>query len=127
LAGDAWVSFAFLLGFALSVILGELWASRDPDTPFNFLCGAIGFAAVASVFLQLYQWLGLTRSDGMTDIWVLYMNDGGRPLRQSRATEPAGDSADLGSGRHRLGSTQTGFWQMGCIPCWLCLFSSDWP
>ncbi|MBK8071966.1 MAG: O-antigen ligase C-terminal domain-containing protein [Ramlibacter sp.] len=79
LAGDAWVSFAFLLGFALSVILGELWASRDPDTPFNFLCGAIGFAAVASVFLQLYQWLGLTRSDGMTDIWVLYMNDGGRP------------------------------------------------
>lgn len=79
LAGDAWVSFAYLFGFALAAVLGELGTMHGRSGVVDFLLGAIGIAAIVSVVLQLYQWFGLTRSDGMLDIWVLFLNDSGRP------------------------------------------------
>ena len=79
LPGDAWVSFAFLFGFALAVALGETWQDLNTDAPLDFMFGAIAIAAIACVGLQLYQMLGLTKSDGIADIWVLYLDDRGRP------------------------------------------------
>lgn len=79
LRGDAAMSSAFLLGFALAFSLGENWTRHSGATAVSFVLAAAGMAAYASVGFQLYQWLGLTNFDGATDIWVLYAGGRGRP------------------------------------------------
>jgi O-antigen ligase len=72
--GNSWISTAYLLGFLLAVLTGACWA-RSGEQVSDGLFLAIGIASIASVGLQLHQWLQLDR----LDIWS--MGQGlGRPF-----------------------------------------------
>lgn len=74
-AGTAWISTAYVLGFALSLVTGVLWESAKPDQMADALFFAIGLASIVSVGLQLHQWLSLD----LLGVWS--MGDGyGRPF-----------------------------------------------
>jgi len=72
------ISVLYIAGFLFCQLIGQQWQKWRPLGVGNFLFSAIGIAAIASVGLQLYQWLGLTRENKMTDIWILAL-EGGRP------------------------------------------------
>ncbi len=76
-AGQAWISSAYLLGFLLALLAGARWEQASPDQLAHAFFMAIGMAAIASVGLQLYSWLGLSESGAM-GIWALGVA-GGRP------------------------------------------------
>lgn len=76
-AGQAWISSAYLLGFLLALLVGAQWELASPKQLAHGLLMAIGLAAVGSVSLQLYAWLGLYES-GFLGIFVLDPV-GGRP------------------------------------------------
>jgi O-antigen ligase len=60
-AGDAWLGTAYLLGFGLSVWLGQqLVASFGAGRVLQAFSGLLVTAALASMGLGLYQWLQLT-------------------------------------------------------------------
>jgi len=60
-AGDAWTATAFLLCLSLSAIFGQNLAERvSPSTLFEGISLLLVAAGIASVGLQLYQWLSLT-------------------------------------------------------------------
>jgi O-antigen ligase len=60
-AGDAWLGSAYLLGFGLSVWLGQcLTAHFGADSVLRAVSGLFIAAALASMGLALYQWLRLT-------------------------------------------------------------------
>ena len=69
-AGLAWISTAYLLGLLLAVLIGCLWHGWRPRLLGHYLFGSILLAAVVSVGLQIYQWLGFAEERGVTDIWV---------------------------------------------------------
>lgn len=74
LAGNSWISTAYLLAFLLTVLVGARWAATGAQAT-DGLFLAIGIGAIASVGLQLHQWLALDR----LDIWS--MGEGfGRPF-----------------------------------------------
>jgi O-antigen ligase len=73
LAGNAWISSAYLLGFLLALLTGARWEKFTPGQVADGLFLAIGIAAVLSVGLQLRQWLGL---EGL-ELWTM----GGGPDR----------------------------------------------
>ncbi len=56
-AGQAWINGAYLLGFALALIVGSQWERLAPGQAADGLFLAIGAAAILSVGVQLYQWL----------------------------------------------------------------------
>jgi O-antigen ligase len=59
-AGDAWLGFVYLLGFALSVWLGQrLAATFGAERVLQAFAGIVLAAALASMGLALYQWLQL--------------------------------------------------------------------
>src|SRR5258706_7049937 len=59
-AGDGWIVFAYLLGFALAQMLGQALATRlGIDVLSERLAGLFVAASWACVGLQLYQWLRL--------------------------------------------------------------------
>ncbi|WP_296510155.1 O-antigen ligase family protein [Rhodoferax sp.] len=66
-SGTVWVSSAYLLGFSLLVALGAQWERVAPNQLADGLFFAIGLAALISVGMQIYQWLGLEH----LDIWVI--------------------------------------------------------
>lgn len=66
-SGQAWISTAYLLGFLLSLLVGARWERNRPGQAVRALFFAIGLAAVASVGMQLYQWLSLS---GL-DTWIV--------------------------------------------------------
>jgi hypothetical protein len=70
-AGQAFVVALYMLGFLFAQAIGQQWQKWRPIWLGNILFAAIGIASIASVGLQLYQWLGLTRGSGMTDIWII--------------------------------------------------------
>jgi len=74
LAGTAWVSFAYLLGFSLAIFVGQRWENHSPEQVGDGLFLAIGMAAFVSVGLQLHQWQQLD----LIDIWSMG-NGLGRP------------------------------------------------
>ncbi|MBG6076767.1 PglL family O-oligosaccharyltransferase [Polaromonas sp. CG_9.11] len=76
-AGQAWISSAYLLGFLLALLIGARWELASPAQLAHGLFIAIGLAAMASVGLQLYTWLGLSES-GVMGIWSLGLT-GSRP------------------------------------------------
>lgn len=78
--GDAWVSLAYLFGFALAVAFGELWAKQASGAPASFLFLPVVIAGLVSVGLQVDQWTGGTEGDAPTDIWVMYLPPGMRPF-----------------------------------------------
>ena len=71
--GDAWISSAFLLGFALTLLSAARSEVRHPHQMLNGLFLAIGLASIVSVGLQLQQWLQTDASE----LW----NMGGSPVR----------------------------------------------
>lgn len=73
-SGEAWLYFLFLLGFALSLALGDRWESLRSQQAIDGLFLAIGIAALGSVIFQLSQWLGVES----LGIWLLPV-DSGRP------------------------------------------------
>lgn len=58
-AGTAWISFAYLLGLILAILVGQMWESTSPSQVGDALFLAIGIAAIVSVGLQFYGWLEL--------------------------------------------------------------------
>lgn len=79
LVGDAWIVSLYLLGAFSASVAGTYWAKSDAESPVDFLFLAIILAGVISVGLQIYQWLGMTHDDGMTDIMVLHLEGHSRP------------------------------------------------
>jgi hypothetical protein len=79
LLGDAVVSSAYLFGFALAVVLGEVVARRDASQATAWIWLAVALAALISVAIQLNQWTGGTEGDTPLDIWVMYLQPGMRP------------------------------------------------
>lgn len=73
LAGNAWISSAYLLGFMFALLAGAQWEKFTPGQVTDGLFLAIGVAAILSVGLQLRQWLGL---EGL-ELWTM----GGGPDR----------------------------------------------
>jgi O-antigen ligase len=67
--GQAWRGAAFTLGFVVSMVVGSYWESVNPSQAIDGLFLAIGIAAIASVGLQLYQWLGLYVE--ALNLWVM--------------------------------------------------------
>lgn len=59
LPGSVWMSFAYLLGFCLVVACGARWEALAPGQLLEGLFLSLGIAAIASVWLQLRQWLVL--------------------------------------------------------------------
>jgi len=70
-SGHAAVVSLYIAGFFCAQMLGQHAEQRWPHRSAGVLLGAIGIAAGVSVGLQFYQWMGLTRGDEVTDIWVL--------------------------------------------------------
>lgn len=66
-AGQAWIASVYLLGFALSTLVGAHAQEQRPDTALDALFLAIGIAAIVSVGIQLYQWLSLSGAD----LWIM--------------------------------------------------------
>jgi O-antigen ligase len=59
-AGDAWMVMLFLLSFALAQVAGQRLSTRfSIEVFFDVMAGLFVTAAICSVGLQLYQWLGL--------------------------------------------------------------------
>lgn len=76
-AGQAWMSSTYLLGFLLALLIGARWESGSPGQLAQALLLAIGVAALVSVWLQFYTWLGLWEGNLM-DIWSMGLS-GDRP------------------------------------------------
>lgn len=73
-AGIAWVGSAYMLGFALTVLVAYRWEEHAPGQLGDGVFVAILIAALLSVGLQLHQWLGLD----LLDVWLMG-SGGGRP------------------------------------------------
>jgi len=67
--GGAWITSAYLFGFALSIGCGALCDRADAGTMLDALFGAIGLAALATVCIQCYQW---ANPSDMAGLWVGY-------------------------------------------------------
>lgn len=80
LAGDAAVTFSYLMGLSLAIMTGEVLVRRHPYLFLSCVFFAVVVAGVVSVMLQTKQWLGGTEDDTVTDIWVMYMPAGMRPF-----------------------------------------------
>ena len=76
-SGQAWLGSAYLMGLLVVLIFGAYWESVSPGQAIDGLFIAISVAAIISVGLQLYQWLGL--SVGGLDLWVVGLS-GTRPF-----------------------------------------------
>lgn len=55
--GEAWINSLYLLGFVMAHFLGAYWEKIEPSQCLDFLFLGIGVAALASVGIQLHQWL----------------------------------------------------------------------
>lgn len=75
LPGTVWIATAYLFGFFLALLIGAHWESANSGQLVDGLFLAIAIAAIASVALQLHQWLGLE----LSDIWIVG-NSTGRPF-----------------------------------------------
>jgi len=77
--GDAWMSGAYLFGFALAMMVGRK-ARTMPNFVLDVVLGAALSASLLSVGVQLYQWLGLHRLDELAGLGVWLMHtSGARP------------------------------------------------
>jgi len=76
-AGDAWMAFAYLMGFALAIWTGQrLAALHGRGAVVERVMGLVLVAAVASMGLAMYQWLSL---QGL-GIFAADLPPGGRPF-----------------------------------------------
>ena len=75
LAGTAWISCLYLLGFLLAILTGARWESSGTGQLADALFLAIGVAAIGSVGVQLCQWLNTTGGCLCSGDWVLPLAD----------------------------------------------------
>lgn len=68
LPGFAWIATLYLLGLLLSLQVGARSERDHPELAISAVLGAIAVAAVASVGIQLYQWMSLDVS-----LWIIPM------------------------------------------------------
>ncbi|WBY00108.1 Wzy polymerase domain-containing protein [Ramlibacter tataouinensis] len=78
LADSALVGSLYMLGLAAALAVGEQWSRQRPDEPASLVLSAAALAALVSVALQIYQWLGFAQAPELTDIWI-FPSTGGRP------------------------------------------------
>ena len=57
--GVAWINAAYLLGLVVTMLAGTAWERTSPAQVADLLFTAVVVGAVASVGLQIHQWLGL--------------------------------------------------------------------
>ena len=98
-SGGAWITFAYLAGFALSIGCGALWDRVDARAILDFLFQAIGMAALVTVCIQCYQW---ANPGEMAGPWVGY-------------TLPTRLAGNFGQSNH----TATFLLWGGCAAAWL--------
>lgn len=70
-SGDAWVSAAYLFGFAAAIALGTAWAAADSPRAAELLCVTILAGAVISCGLAALQ----ARPGEPWDLWLVQMQD----------------------------------------------------
>jgi hypothetical protein len=75
-SGTGWVAGAYLLGAALSMVLGATWHRGRPGQPLAALLAAVLIAGFLTIGLQLAQWVGV---DDALDIWTMGTGNG-RPF-----------------------------------------------
>ena len=74
--GDAWIASLYLLGAALAVVTGHrLVRVHEPELALSMFWWVVLAGALASVFVALCQWLGLT-----IGLLAVDMRPGGRPF-----------------------------------------------
>lgn len=80
LPSDAWISCAYLLGFALAVFAGEAWVQRrtSPEIAALLVLG-IGVAGLLSVALQISQWTRMIYGSTALAAMVMELPSGMRP------------------------------------------------
>ena len=78
LAGTAWISSIYLLGFLLAILAGARWESFRSGEAADSLFFAVGCAAIASVGLQLCQWLNLSERCFCSGPWIFAYADNSR-------------------------------------------------
>lgn len=71
-SGQAWISSAYVLGFALALLTGQQWQRLNAKWMERFFFLAVLIAGVVSVSIQLIQWFRLTESLDLLNIWILY-------------------------------------------------------
>jgi O-antigen ligase len=69
-AGQAWIGSAYVAGLLVAMLTGAQWERSRPGQVADALFCAIGFAAIVSVGIALYQWLDMRGQD----VWILGMN-----------------------------------------------------
>lgn len=75
--GQALISFTYLTGFFLAIILGAQLEKSNRNLIVDILFGGVLIASVVSVYIQLSTWLGIS-SDSYADIFIL-SHTGSRP------------------------------------------------
>jgi len=75
-AGDALITLAYLVGFAVAVLVGKQLAYSNHHVLFLAVAGCFVCGATLSSFIALYQWFGLSQWGS----WVADMPPGGRPF-----------------------------------------------
>lgn len=75
-SGQAWLYTAFVLGLLLALLVGAQWEAATPGQAADGLFLAIGIAALASVGMQLRQWLGLADDGIEMTIWTAEFTPG---------------------------------------------------
>jgi O-antigen ligase len=78
LRSDALVSSLYLAGFAAAFAFGQQGESGSAARPVQWILLAAAAAALVSVGIQIYQWLGFAVNQGLKAIWILD-SDGTRP------------------------------------------------
>lgn len=74
--GDAFVTSFYLFGFGVAVLLGRCASATPKAQALVYFASLVLLAATVSVFIALYQWLGLQE----IGVWIIDMRPGGRPF-----------------------------------------------
>lgn len=69
--GQAAMGAIYIAGFLFAQIAGQQLQAWRPRWTGNIFFGAILAAALVSVGMQLFQWLGFARDSGLTAIWIV--------------------------------------------------------
>lgn len=75
-SGQAWIGFAYVAGAAVALWLGAVWGAGKRAEIGDTIFLAIGIASIASVGINICQWLSLVEGDSM-ETWVM----AGSPIR----------------------------------------------
>lgn len=75
LAGIAWISSLYLIGFLLAILTGARWQFNRGGELADALFLSVGGAATVSVGIQLCQWLNVTEGCLCSNDWVLPLTD----------------------------------------------------